>query len=182
MLGFLFSLLNRVGETELRMLLSTMLFGDVGVQLLSTMLVRCSCTSGEVPKKLCCRGVNGQVPQERLWYASVAKQCPYSTCFVAATAVAPSIPGPGVLALAVLRGALVSSCIFSALQIVQLGLYPMAFGMGGFMSSSSAAATGPGVPAVAAVAGPGCCQWHDSTSPIEWLHNPGSPRTYFVRS
>ena len=159
LLGFSFSLRNRVGETELRTLLSTMLLGDVGVQLLSTMLVRCSCTSGEVPKKLCCRGVNGQVSQERLWYASVAKQCPYSTCFVAATAVAPSIPGPGVLALAVLRGALVSSCIFSALQTAQLGLYPMAFGMGGFMSSSSAAATGPGVPAdVAAVAGPGCCQ------------------------
>ena len=58
----------------------------VGMQPLSTMLVRSNCTSGELPKKLCWRAVNGKVSQQSLWYASLAKQCPYSPCFVAATA------------------------------------------------------------------------------------------------
>ncbi len=42
----------------------------VGAQPLSTMLVACNCTLGEVPKKLCWRAVNGKVSQQRLLYAS----------------------------------------------------------------------------------------------------------------
>ena len=42
----------------------------VGMQPLSTMLVRSNCTSGELPKKLCWRAVNGKVSQQSLWYAS----------------------------------------------------------------------------------------------------------------